>query len=132
MVRLAADRQEVLSLFFLADSSFVLAMREKAKGNDDAALLLGSGVVSYTGWVIATVIGYAIGHKMGDPRIYGLDTILVLFCASAVAFMWRGPAQLAPAAGAAAAAIAVDRDGRRPVGHRGGGRDRRADRSGDA
>jgi predicted branched-subunit amino acid permease len=103
--------RKVLSLFFLTDSSFVLAMREKAKGNDDAALLLGAGVVSYTGWVIATVIGYAIGHKMGDPRIYGLDTILVLFCASAVASMWRGPALLAPAAGAAATAIAIDRMG---------------------
>ena len=100
-----------LSLFFLVDGSFVLAMREKAKGNDDGALLLGSGVVSYAGWVVATVVGYAVGRKLGDPRLYGLDTILVLFCASSVAFMWRGRAQLAPAAAAAAAAILVDRMG---------------------
>ena len=100
-----------LSLFFLVDGSFVLAMREKAKGNDDGAVLLGSGVVSYAAWVVATVAGYAVGRKLGDPRLYGLDTILVLFCASSVAFMWRGRAQLAPAAGAAAAAILVDRIG---------------------
>ncbi len=100
-----------LSLFFLVDGSFVLAMREKARGMDDGALLLGSGVVSYAGWVVATVIGYAIGHKLGDPRVFGLDTILVLFCASSVAFMWRGRALLAPAAGAAAVAILVDRMG---------------------
>ena len=100
-----------LSLFFLVDGSFVLAMREKARGMDDGAMLVGSGVVSYAGWVVATVIGYAIGHKLGDPRTYGLDTILVLFCASSVAFMWRGRALLAPAAGAAAVAIVVDRVG---------------------
>jgi predicted branched-subunit amino acid permease len=100
-----------LCLFFLVDGSFVLAMREKARGNHDAAVLLGSGVVSYAGWVSATVVGYAIGRRLGDPRVYGLDAILVLFCASSVAFMWRGRAQLAPAAGAAAAAIAVDRLG---------------------
>jgi len=100
-----------LSLFFLVDGSFVLAMREKARGLDDGAMLVGSGVVSYAGWVVATVIGYAIGHKLGDPRTYGLDTILVLFCASSVAFMWRGRTLLAPAAGAAAVAILVDRVG---------------------
>jgi predicted branched-subunit amino acid permease len=100
-----------LSLFFLVDGSFVLAMREKARGMDDGAMLLGSGVVSYTGWVVATVLGYAIGHKLGDPRVYGLDTILVLFCASSVAFMWRGRAMLLPAAVAAAVAILVDRVG---------------------
>ena len=100
-----------LSLFFLVDGSFVLAMREKARGMDDGAMLAGSGAISYAGWVIATVIGYAIGHKLGDPRVYGLDTILVLFCASSVAFMWRGRALLAPAAGAAVVAIVVDRMG---------------------
>ena len=42
--------------------------------------------------------------------MFGLDTILV-FCASSVAFMWRGRALLAPAAGAAAVAILVDRMG---------------------
>jgi len=103
-----------LSLFFLVDGSFVLATRERARGNHDAAVLLGSGVVSYAGWVAATVVGYAIGRKMGDPRLYGLDAILVLFCASSVAFMWRGRPQLAPAIGAAAAAIAVDRMGGGP------------------
>jgi predicted branched-subunit amino acid permease len=101
----------VLSLFFLVDGSFVLAMREKARGMDDGAMLVGSGVISYVGWVGATMIGYAIGHKLGDPRTYGLDTILVLFCASSIAFMWRGRAMLAPAAGAAAVAILVDRIG---------------------
>jgi predicted branched-subunit amino acid permease len=103
-----------LCLFFLVDGSFVLATREKGKGNHDAAVLLGSGVVSHAGWVIATVAGYAVGRQLGDPRFYGLDFILVLFCASAVAFMWRGRAQLAPALGAAAAAIAVDRMGGGP------------------
>jgi predicted branched-subunit amino acid permease len=104
----------VLSLFFLVDSAFVIAMREKAKGNDDAALMVGAGVVSFAGWVVATVIGCMIGRGMGDPRVYGLDTILVLFCASSVASMWQGGKQLAPAAGAAAVAIVVDRMGGGP------------------
>jgi predicted branched-subunit amino acid permease len=56
-------------------------------------------------------MGYALGHKLGDPRVYGLDTILVLFCASSVAFMWRGRTLLLPAAVAAAVAILVDRMG---------------------
>ncbi len=78
---------------------------------DDGAMLLGSGVVSYAGWVMATVLGHTIGHKLGDPRVYGLDTILVLFCASSVAFMWRGSTLLLPAIVAGVVAIVVDRMG---------------------
>ena len=95
-------------------------------------MLVGSGVVSYAGWVVATVIGYAVGHKLGDPRIYGLDTILVLFCASSVAFMWRGPRAAGAGGGCGGGGHPRRPDGRRRVGDRGGGRGRRADRGGDA
>ena len=121
-----------LSLFFLVDGSFVLAMREKAKGNDDGALLLGSGVVSYTGWVVATVVGYRGRAQAGRSapvrprhhpgavlRVVGRLHVARARAAGAGGGRGRGGDRRGP-------------DGRRGVGDRGGGRGRGADRGGDA
>lgn len=100
--------QSGLSLAFLVDGGFILASRERAAGDKDAAILLGAGLVSYTGWVLATGAGYALGRSIGDIRKLGLDFVLVAFCASATAMLWRTRAQLAPVAAAVAAALLID------------------------
>lgn len=99
------------SIFFLVDGSFALASRERAAGNTDGAIFLGSSAVSYSGWVIATGLGFVVGRRMGDPRLYGLDFILVAFCASAASMMWRGRKDVLPVAVATVAAVLVDRVG---------------------
>ena len=97
------------TLLMLVDGAFALGQRELAAGRVDAAVILGSAVVSYTCWVIATGAGLAFGQLVPDPKAVALDFIVVAFCASAAGMMWRGSQDIAPAIAALAAGIAADR-----------------------
>lgn len=99
------------SLMVLVDGAFVLGSRQRAAGDNDAALFLGVGVVSYSGWVLATGAGYWLGQGLGNPRTYALDFILVGFCASGAAMLWKTRTHLGPTLAAVAAALAIDRLG---------------------
>jgi predicted branched-subunit amino acid permease len=48
---------------------------------------------------------------MGDIRRFGLDFILVAFCASAAAMLWRTRAHLGPTVAAVITALLIDRLG---------------------
>ena len=104
-------RKSALSLMLLVDGAFVLATRQRAEGDDDAAVFLGAGFVSYVAWVVATGIGYWLGQGLGNPKTLGLDFILVGFCASAAAMLWRTRMHLGPTLAAVAVALAIDRLG---------------------
>ena len=104
-------RKSVLSLMFLVDGAFVLASRQRAAGDADAAVFLGVGLVSYVAWVLATGLGCLLGQGLGNPRTLGLDFILVGFCASAAAMLWKTRLHLGPTLAAVAAALAIDRLG---------------------
>jgi predicted branched-subunit amino acid permease len=95
-----------LTLFFLVDGAFALCMREHAKGERDAGILLGSGALSYTGWVVGTAGGFIFGALVSNPHALGLDFVIVAFAASSAAFLWRGRIELAPALTAIAAVVA--------------------------
>jgi predicted branched-subunit amino acid permease len=97
-----------LALLMLVDGSFAIGMRERAAGRNDAGVVLGAGLISYTAWVGSTGLGFALGQLVPDPKVYALDFIIVAFSASAAALMWRGKSDLAPAAVALAAALFVN------------------------
>ncbi|MDX2203912.1 MAG: AzlC family ABC transporter permease [Hyphomicrobiaceae bacterium] len=97
-----------LSLAFLVDGGFILASRRRSGGDHDVGVLLGAGLVSYTGWVLATGVGYELGRGIGDIRRLGLDFILVAFCASAVAMLWHPGRHVVPVAAAVVAALVID------------------------
>ena len=98
-----------LALLFLVDGAFAIGMREKAAGRNDAGVILGAALISYIGWVIATGLGFVVGRLIPDPRIYALDFIIVAFCASSAALMWRGKSDIVPVLAAIATAVLVDR-----------------------
>lgn len=81
-------------LFFLVDAGWLLALRARERGEDDAAHLCGSGLVLYVGWVASTWIGYGSGGLIGDPKVFGLDFILVAFFAAILAATWKGRGDL--------------------------------------
>jgi predicted branched-subunit amino acid permease len=85
------------ALFFLVDGSFAIASRERAKGDGDAGLLLGAGLVSYLGWALGTAGGFLFGQLANNPRALGLDFVVVAFAASSAAFLWQGRRELGPA-----------------------------------
>ena len=79
------------SLFFLSDAGWLMAMRYRAEGGNDAGYFLGTGLARWTAWIIATVPGYLAGAAVADPHRFGLDMIMPAFFSALLVPLWRGP-----------------------------------------
>lgn len=97
------------SLFFLYDSNWAMAMRDRQAGHEDAAHLIGGGLTMCVTWTAATMIGHAFGGLIGDPKRLGLDFMLIAFFATMAVGVWRGRSDLVPVVFAAAVAVLADR-----------------------
>jgi branched chain amino acid efflux pump len=76
------------SLFVMGDGNWAMAVREQSQGRDDAAFLLGSGLVMWMTWISSTAAGHAFGQILGQPEIWGLDFMLAAYFATiAVGFL---------------------------------------------
>jgi predicted branched-subunit amino acid permease len=98
-----------LALLPLVDGSFALASRARAAGDNDAGLLVGSAMISYGGWVVGTGFGTVAGQLIPNPRAWGLDFIIVAFCAASAATLVRNRADVLPASAAVAAVCLCER-----------------------
>jgi len=99
--------QSYPALFFLNDTSWLIATRYHAEGGRDAGVYLGSAVMIVAGWMVAICIGYALGGFVADPARYGLDMVMPVFFAAMLVPMWKGrrPAYAWAVAGAVALAV---------------------------
>ncbi len=97
------------TLFVMGDTNWALALREREAGRDDAAFLLGSGLVLWLVWLGATVAGHAFGRLLGQPERFGVDFMLPAFFAAMAVALFRGAASLVPLAAGAVTAVAVER-----------------------
>lgn len=75
------------ALLTIVDGSYALAVREYHKGNGDAGILMGAGILSWLCWIAGTIAGFYTGTAIPNPRSVGLDFVIVAFCASTVAMM---------------------------------------------
>ncbi len=99
----------MLVLLPLVDGSFAIAFRERARGDTDAGVLLGSSLISWSGWVAGTALGTVAGQLITNPKAIGLDFIIVAFCAASATLMLRTRADLWPAAAAVGAVVVTER-----------------------
>lgn len=88
------------SLFVLGDGNWALSMREYQAGYRDAGFVFGSGVAQFLPWVLGTWAGFLLASAIPDPRMWGLDFMLVAFAAAIGVSMWRGKADLLPSVAA--------------------------------
>jgi len=72
------------SLLLLVDMNFAASLAEMHRGGRDAAFFLGSGFLLWLMWVASTGFGFAFGHLLSDPEVWGLD-FLVAACFLAMA-----------------------------------------------
>lgn len=93
-----------LSLFFLGDGNWLLAMKEHAAGRSDAAFVLGSGLVMFAGWLAGTLLGEVAGHLIPSPSRLGFDFLIVAFAAAMAVGMFDRTRDTLPLIAAAAAA----------------------------
>jgi 4-azaleucine resistance transporter AzlC len=89
----------------LTDSTYVYATQAEAKGERDAGVLLGAGVLSWIVWVGSTAAGAYLGGAIADPKKFGIDVVMVVFFAASLVGVWKGAGTLKPWAAAAAASL---------------------------
>lgn len=89
----------------LTDSTWVYATQAEAKGERDAGVLLGAGVLTWAMWVLSTAAGAYLGSAIADPKKFGIDVVMAAFFAVSLTSLWKGPDTLKPWAAAAAASL---------------------------
>ena len=92
-------------LYFLNDESWGLTMRARSNGEDDAAFLLGSGLIVFVAWISATILGVSIGGLIENPAKYGLDMAFIAVYIALLIGVWDGREDAVPVGIAALVAL---------------------------
>lgn len=92
-------------LYFLNDESWGLTMRARSNGENDAAFLLGSGLIVFVAWISATVLGVTIGGLIQNPAKYGLDMAFIAVYVALLVGVWDGRTDAVPVGVAAVVAL---------------------------
>src|SRR5258708_21414998 len=77
-------------LHLTTDPGWLIAMRYRAEGGNDAAVFLGGSLLIWAVWMAATTGGYLMGALVSDPRRIGLDLVMPIFFAAMLVPLWRG------------------------------------------
>ena len=101
--------QAYATLYFLGDANWAMATKAHAEGERDAAYIFGSGVSMFLPWAVGTALGGAVGGWIADPRMLGIDFLLVAFCFAMAIGLFKSRADLAPAIAAVVVAVLLDR-----------------------
>jgi len=101
--------QAYATLYFLGDANWAMATKAHAGSENDAAFIFGSGVSMFLPWVAGTALGALAGNWIADPRMLGVDFLLVAFCAAMALDLLKTRADIAPALAAVAVAAVLDR-----------------------
>lgn len=95
-------------MYLTTDPGWLISMRYRAGGGNDAAIFLGSGVIIWLTWMASTTAGYLLGAVIANPRALGLDLVMPVFFAAMLLPLWSGKRRGVGWAVAAAVALAVD------------------------
>jgi predicted branched-subunit amino acid permease len=93
------------ALALLTEPGWLLALRYRAGGGADVAVLLGSGVALWLIWIAATAAGCMLGALVADPERYALDLVMPVFFSILLVPLWRGTRRAVPWAVAGAVAL---------------------------
>ena len=102
-------RWPVAKAFLISDENWALASADLARGRGSVGLLLGSGAVVYTSWVLSCTVGRFAGTLIGEPARWGLDFAFTASFLALLTGMWRGRSSALPLAVAAGAALLAER-----------------------
>lgn len=80
----------------VADESWSVAMMRYRLGERDAGVVLGCNLVVILAWFPATLIGFAVGGRIGDPAEWGLDFAFTAVFAAMLFGGYRSRRDLAP------------------------------------
>lgn len=80
----------------VADESWSVAMMRYRLGERDAGVVLGANLVVMVAWFPATVVGWLLGGRIGDPAEWGLDFAFTAVFAAMLFGGYRSRRDLSP------------------------------------
>jgi len=98
--------RRLAALVLINDANFAYSMNAQDRGELDAGVLFGSGLVMWAMWVASTVAGVLAGSLLGDVSRFGFDAVMVAYFTAVIAGQWKGRADLLPWITAAVVAVA--------------------------
>lgn len=99
--------QRVLTLSLLSDPNFADSQPSFRRGERDAGILFGGGVILWVFWVTGTVIGVLGGTAIGDTSALGIDVVMPCFFVAVVIGQLKGRVTLLPIAVASVVSVAL-------------------------
>jgi predicted branched-subunit amino acid permease len=72
------------------DPGWIICMRYRAEGGNDAGVFLGGALAVWVAWLSATMVGYLAGALVADPRRIALDLVLPIFFSAMLVPLWHG------------------------------------------
>jgi 4-azaleucine resistance transporter AzlC len=88
--------RRLLALVLLSDANFAHALEARGKGETDAGILFGSGLLMWVTWIGATAVGGVAVTYFGDVSRFGFDAVMLAYFTAVVVGQWKGRADLAP------------------------------------
>jgi 4-azaleucine resistance transporter AzlC len=84
------------AILLLSDANFAYAMAARTKGEIDAGILFGGGLLMWAVWIAATAVGAFAGTFLGDLSRFGFDAVMLAYFTAITVDQWRGRADLVP------------------------------------
>lgn len=81
--------QRLAATAILSDSNFAQATNARDRGEADAGVLCGAGLLTCLIWTVSTAIGALGGALLGGLSQFGFDAVMVTYLAATVAAQWR-------------------------------------------
>ncbi|HEU6441128.1 MAG TPA: AzlC family ABC transporter permease [Microvirga sp.] len=88
--------RSALNLFLLTEAGWIIGTRYHNEGGRDVGVLLGTGLILWVVWQIATITGYFVGALVPQPRAFGLDMVMPIFFSIMLVPLWKGARPAAP------------------------------------
>jgi predicted branched-subunit amino acid permease len=94
------------AMLLLSDANVAHALSARDRGETDAGILVGSGLLMWFMWVASTASGALAGSLLGDLSRFGFDAVMLAYFAAVIAGQWKSRSDLFPYVTAAVTAVA--------------------------
>jgi predicted branched-subunit amino acid permease len=88
--------RSALNLFLLTEAGWLIGTRYYNEGGRDVGVLLGSALILYAVWLLATLAGFFAGALVPEPKRFGLDLVMPIFFGAMMVPLWKGAKSALP------------------------------------
>lgn len=71
------------------DPGWIMTMRYRAEGGNDAAMFFTNGFILFWVWLASTTSGYLLGALIANPRMLAIDLVMPIFFSIMLIPLWR-------------------------------------------